>query len=45
MTCDLGQGHGSDLALHSLHCLPDAAALIPPTGWELPGDMCVALRG
>lgn len=45
MTCDLGHGHGSGLALLSLWGLLADAALIPPTGWELPGAVGVALRG
>ena len=45
MTCDLGHGHGSGLALLSLWGLLADAALIPPTGWALPGAVGVALRG
>ena len=44
MTFDLSLEHVTDPALLSLQCLPTVAALIPPTGWELPGAVGVALR-
>ena len=44
MTCDLGQGHGSYLALLSVYCVLTVAALIPSTAWDLLVAMGLALR-
>ena len=43
MTCDLGHGHGSYLALLSVYCVLTVAALIPSTAWDLLSSLGVAL--
>ena len=44
MSCDVGRGHGSDLALLWLWCRLAATALIVPLAWEPPYAVGVALE-
>ena len=44
MSCGVGFGHGSDLALLWLWYRPVDTALIQPVAWELPYAMSVALK-
>ena len=44
MSCDVGCGYSSDLALLWLWCRPSATALIRPLAWELPYAAGVALK-
>ena len=44
VSCGVGHGHSSDLALLWPWCRLAAAALIRPLGWELPDAADAALR-
>jgi len=44
VSCGVGFGHGSDLALLWLWYRPVDTALIQPVAWELPYAMSVALK-